>query len=838
MKIFRQEERESGASGILPILLILGLVAAGMISFSTLQQLRATGLSASFKKLVARQAAKSAFLIMEAALRRRLWEMPPDSRCLKSTAFYVEGNTPDGADYRVDTSYDPATNTLSMTALASYKGARAKSEKKIKILDTSDFLIFSKGNAPTQLARVYDATTPIGFIGRNRKVYFEGPVTFSGVLDRPSYPTNWTTPTPAILPGELGTILQGERMYFLKGVSYSATSSVVPNYEPWRSMIQPLGLNRLPQNGAGAAFFTSDHALAGQLEQAVKDGSMLGLPSASTLKKQVYPIALFCGNAPLNPQFGTDNGCYINDPDRWFVIYVDYGAAHFGHRADYTCLKDTSATNPKHCSSSGDFPNGFRKWRKDAGLENVLYGSDGTPLSYPPVNWDNLEALKEDAAACGLLTSAAALPVYQDCDLSNTRIVNDYVAGVNSCERISRLDPETIPGLLNNFNAADYSDPALKDRLLRRVVYSDRPIEIPQSAASGLMTSLADPTLRQNLSLWVVNENRYILRPHQPDTTSPIDVDPARRRELYFNQDPAGALRPLNLVMLTPDQVQIISPFHVPYLYPDLLLAMPVVGGKIRPRNHVLTDSFHQENDGFKYGFRDIRIGDLTLITNPLPSGWLASSGFALRGLWGGGEDSSAAQFVRNACMFSDPVTQPVVDHASAPASTAAFPWIPASLPAAPDSILPPLGSRFYAPGGQVEKAFYPHVFVKQQNAIGYQLLSSRIFHKGVRILMSFDSSTPGGKRNLASPLLLPGDYRDADLSNRRYAWNSPYYYVNTANSSCVPSTTMNGDIDGMTTMIQLNIDRNLYLQSSPGAAVTKMGSLTGVELPVVEIAR
>ncbi|MCM2324061.1 MAG: hypothetical protein NDJ90_12445 [Oligoflexia bacterium] len=829
-----------GASALLPIMIIFGLASAGMLAFSTLHRMRVAGLSTAFTKMVARQTARSAFVIMEAALQRRLWEMPPDAQCLKSTQFSVSGSTPDGANYTVEASYDPETTTVRLLSTGTFKGAKASAEKKIKTLDSTDFLVFSKGSAPTTLSRLYDQKAPVGYIGRNRKIYFEGPLHFFSVLERPTYPPDWNTPTPMVLPGELGTIIQGERFYFLKGVSYATYPMQLPNGEPYRSMFLTQGLNHYYQNGAGAAFFTSDHALAIQLDQDVRDGTMTGLPPFATLKKSIYPIALFCGARPLKAESGIDDGCYMNDPNQWLVIYHDYGGiANFGLRGDFTCLGRSDIPNPKRCSSSDDFPNGFRRWRRDAGLENIFYARDGVPISYPSINWDNLEALKEDAIACGLVTNTATLPGYQDCDISNTRIINDHLNGVSSCEQISKLDFETAPSLLNNFTPAHYSDPTLKNRLLRRIIYSNSPIELAQTAASGLATSLADPQVRSNLSLWMVNEDRYILKPMQPDLSSPLDSNPALRRALYFNQDPSGATPSLNLLLLSPEQVQIISPQHVPYLSVDLLQALPVVAGKIKPRNHIFTDSYHQENDGFKYGFRDIHIGNVTLITNALSlSGWYNNSGFNLRGLWSGGQDSSANQYVRNACMFSDPVGHVAVDPFS-PAPASSYSWVPPSLPATPDSVVPPLGSRFYKPGNEVSSYFYPHVFTVQQAAMDTIVMNSRLFHTGIRILMNFDGSTPGGKRDLSARRHIASDFVAADLSDRRYIWTPSYYYQTTSGSTCGPAPIAgSGNIDGMTGLIQVNVDRTLYSQQSPPTTLPKMGSLFGVELPVVELAR
>lgn len=205
------------------------------------------------------------------------------------------------------------------------------------------------------------------------------------------------------------------------------------------------------------------------------------------------------------------------------------GVPTFGARRNFTCYTEAKGAETRFCSSSAAFPKGFNSWRKQADLKGVLFTDDFEDMQTQTITWDNMEALKEDAKACGIYVNESTGNTsgsYTDCDLSDSRFVGNYISGKGAnCSKIFRLDSEGIQGKLTNFSAAEYNN--TNDKILRRVIYSEVPLEIVQSKKNGLSTSMNN-NVRDNLPLWVVNEDVNILKPFQPDTTSPID-ESARR---------------------------------------------------------------------------------------------------------------------------------------------------------------------------------------------------------------------------------------------------------------------------------------------------------------------
>ncbi|WP_413570475.1 hypothetical protein ACLWBD_07830 [Bdellovibrio sp. HCB117] len=807
--------------------------------------------SLDFDQVLLDEATSSSFAVMESALARRLWEPPPDSQCLKAESFSVEGELPNGVSWRVDTVFNFTTKNFEMTATGTYRKLKSKFRKHVKVLDVSDYLLFSGSSSSVVLQRAYSPKTPSALIAKDRRIYTKGPLVGYSMIHRPNPNTGWAGSAP-IWPGEWGTVVQGDRMQFTGGIYYAPWSLPRPNAS-WA------GVGNLPtllapysnawgtpavsvgSSGAGSMVFTKSSTVAESLrDQVVNETS--GPNTKSSLRELVYPVALFGGNPPLQAWSATDSGSYFNDVDRYSIFYYEYADANkFGIRMNATCMSRPDAlTSGKYCSHSEHFPKGFREWRKDAGLEGYLYTSDAEVVPSPTMNWDNLEALEEDARACGQVISSP-VNAYEDCAIWDSEFQKQYVANGagTECTRVSRVDMESLS--LNNFNAGQLSNASVANRLLRRVVYAKVPTEIRQSNNQGLMVgALSDSVARKKLALWVVGEDTITLRGVQPDTTSPLDTDTGRLREVFFNMDATGGAKPgISMVLLSPEQVHLVSPFYVPMSESYLKSRWPSSGGKIRPILHNLTDPRHEE-DGFKYGYRRYHLNNVSLITTATVD---AGRPFILKGLWNG-PDSSAAQFIANQCMVT------MAGHPLPPYMTYNISEM-ASMPTYTDPIsaLPPAGSRYYD-GGHLPRRYYPNVFWEQNAhpSIGGARHESDLMLKGIRIYVDFDTTVVPGKRDLNTPLHRLTDGRGVslnyfDLSHKHFTYNMSSYYQNRPsftpcileNAAYLSPSTPTELYDRYAVAPTVNNGSYIFVHTSPDDDFRNVGSIVGVDQPVIE---
>ncbi|MGZ3827039.1 MAG: hypothetical protein ACXVCR_18965 [Bdellovibrio sp.] len=804
--------------------------------------------SVDFDRVLLDEATSSSFAVMESALSRRMWEPPPDKDCLKSDKFNVSGTLPNGVSWTVETIYNFTTKNYEMTATGKFKNLVSIFKKRIKVLDVSDYLLFSASDNPVSLGRNYDPNSPAALIARDRRIYTKGPLSAYSMIDRPNPGLDWNG-SNSIWPGEYGTIIQGDRMQFGGGIYYSPYSIPQPNpgqgnlssllgpyAEAWGSPSKYLSIY-----GAGSMIFTKDYNTATTLNDQVVQVQN-GPLSKNDIKKSVYPVALFGGNPPLKAWSSSDNGTYFNDVDRYSIFLYSYaGANNFGIRNNPTCLSTADAfSTKKFCSHSEHFPKGFKKWRKDADLEGYLYTSDAEAIPAPSMNWDNLEALEEDAQACGKVVDSSA-PSYEDCPVWDGNFLSKYAfqGSAMVCPKTTALDMENLT--LNNFNPGQLTDTSVKDRLLRRVVYLKGPAEIKQSNAKGLMvTAVSDNVARKNLSLWVVSEDLIALRGFQNDTTSPLTVDPGRLREVVFNQDSSSSGKEsLSMVLLSPEQVHLLSPFYVPMTSQHLKSYWPVSGGKIRPINHNLTDDVRYEEDGFKYGYRKFSLNNVSLISSSAVS---ASYPFYMRGLWSG-PDSSASQFISDLCMVTL-AGQNLTKYGSNYLVDTAY--IP-SYAGAPLSPIPAVGSKYYN-GDHFPNRYYPNVFWVQEGSLGYARQESDLVLNGIRINVDFNPMVISGKRDLTKPLYQGLESRWInddifDLSHKHFAYDYyAYYNQKPAGTLCVLSNAAylnpldpSQPYDPYAVRPNVNNGRYIFTQTAPAIDYRNLGSIVGVDQPVIE---
>ncbi|MDG0814966.1 hypothetical protein [Bdellovibrio svalbardensis] len=804
--------------------------------------------STDFDQVLLDEATSSSFAVMESALSRRLWEPPPDGSCLKAATFNVTGTLPSGVTWKVDTTFNFTTKNFEMTATGKYRNLTSIFKKRVKVLDVSDYLLFSGSTNPVSINRGYNEDFPASMIAKDRRIYTKGPLNAYSMIHRPNPNTDWNG-SPSIWPGEYGTILQGDRMQFGGGIYYTPYVIPAPNpgYGNLSTLLAPYAdIWGGPSGqywstyGAGSMIFTKDSALAETLNQQVINHAA-GPLSKTSVKTNVYPQALFGGAPPLEAWKASDSGTYFNDVDKYSIFYYGYaGANEFGVRNNPTCISKTdSFTTKKYCSHSEHFPKGFSKWRKDAGLDGYLYTSDSEAVPSPTMNWDNLEALEEDAQVCGQVVSAPT-SAYEDCPVWDKKFLKQYalVGSGLACPKTSRLDMEALA--LNNFDPAQLADPSLKDRLLRRVIYLKVPTEIKQSNLQGLMVgSLSNNAARKNLSLWVVGEDTVTLRGMQSDLTSPLSVDSARLREVMFNQDTtASGKTSISMVLLSPEQVHLISPFYIPMNSTQFKSYWPTSGGKIKPINHNLTDTRYEE-DGFKYGYRRFYLNNISLITTSATN---VSNPFYLQGLWSG-PDSSANQFTANQCMVTL-AGQPLPPLAGSLITDAA------SMPAyagAPLSPLPAPSSKYYE-SGHLPQIYYPNVFKVQNVAMGNARQESDLFLTGIRIYVDFDAMVIPGKRDLNTPLHDGGESRFVtdvpfDLSHKHFAYDrGVYYYAKPPMTPCVESnvaylvpSTPTAPYDPYGVLPSVNNGRYIFVHTAPASDYRNIGSIVGVDQPVIE---
>lgn len=838
------------------MLLVSGLCLAGIIVLMSSLDVFVRDYNykaKDFNQVLLDETTSSAFAVMESALERRLWEPPPDASCMKSDTFEVSGSFTGGVAWNVSAHYNAQTKNYELTATGSYKGLRSLFKKKIKVMDVSDYLVLSTNNNSVFLYRLYAQNQPGAMIARDRRIYTKGPLVLGANIDRPNPKNDWNG-TPALWPAEWGTILQGDRMQFAGGIYYQPYSVPKPNPESSNidSLLAPYyNVYGTPQThfsqfGGGSAVITKDFNKANTLKDMVINGNTGPLTKAS-LQSEVYPIALFNGTPPLRAWSATDNGTYFNNLDRYSVFYYGWGEDNgYGVRIDATCLSKVDAfTNKKYCSHSDHFPKGFEAWRKNAGLDGYLYTSDAVAVPSPTLSWDNLQALEEDAQACGAVVSAPVNP-YSDCPVWDKKFIESYAATgtTAACQQVSSIDLDSLS--FANLNVADINNPANKDRLLRRIVYVKGPAEFKQTNATGLMTgALSNNVTRKNLSLWIVSEDMVALKGFQADTTSPLDTDPARIREVTFNGDVSGAVAPaakesLNITILSSEKTHLLSPFYVPMTPSHLSTYWPVSGGKVRPIRHNFTDFERNEDDGFKYGYRRYNVNNVSVITS---ANTKVSEPFYLRGLWSG-PDSSANQFPSNQCMVS------LAGNTLTPHGSDSI-RITADVPAyqsAANSPIPPLSSRFYNGKNYFPSYYVPDVFWVQRNAIGNSGRDqSEVALTGITISTSFSNNTPSGKRDLSIGLYEPMSERQVttafDISHKNFAWDTTIYYVNKpAGTSCTlsnveyrtyPSPT--DKYDEIAIMPSVNNGRQTFTQIAPPLDFRDLGAVVGVDQLVIE---
>ncbi|AFY03417.1 hypothetical protein [Bdellovibrio bacteriovorus] len=803
-----------------------------------------------YDQVLLNEVTTSAFSVMEAALQRRMWEPPPDNACLKSEDFNVEGELAGGMKWKVSAKYNFTTKNYELISEGQYRDLKAFYIKRIKILDVSDYLLFSNSPNTMTLRRLYNEKYPTALIARDRRIYTKGPLQFGGNIHRPNSHMNWSG-SPAGWPGEWGTIIQGDRIQFGGGMHYIQYSIPKPNpvgnnietlLAPYAADLGTPGTHH-SQFGASSVVVTRDYSKAQTLKQQVIDATPGPLSKAS-VANEVYPIALFGGTPPLQSWSATDSGTYFNNPDRYSIFNYAWGGANgFGIRIDATCISRSDAgTTKKICSHSEHFPRGFAKWRQDAGLEGTLFTADAEEIPSPSLNWDNMEALEEDAQACGTVISAPTSP-YQDCDIWDLEFQKKYAtsSGSNVCGQVSTIDMNSLA--LNNFNPGQLTNPALKERLLRRVVYTKVPTEIRQTAAQGLMLgSLSANAARKNFSLWVVSEDTLALRGYQQDNTSPLDTDPGRLREVVFNADATNAGKePLPMVLLSPERVHLLSPQYVPATYNYLQGYWPVVSGQIRPVLHNYTDYIRQENDGFRYGYRTFRMENVSLITNANID---TSNPFVMRGLWSG-PDSTDSQFPSNLCMVS------MAGHTLTPVpgndilTTANIP----PYHSAPNSPIPPLGSRYYnGVTDRFPRSYYPAIFWVQRGAgLNATREESDLVFTGIRMYTTFDDFVPSGKRNLNTPLHTVTDTRgnygtQFSLAHKNMQWtSSAYYNPMAAGTPCLVANLTHREAayssqpDYYGTQPSVNNGRYIFVHADPPVDYRNLGSIIGIDQPILE---
>ncbi|GEM_PF-1706816 len=851
--------RNQIGSSLVFIFIALGAVASISGYVLKVNQQSTEQTSLLWQRMVADEAAQSAFVIMESALERRLWSPPPDEDCMIDEEFSVKGTLGNGATYEVVAKYIFDSKTLEMVSTAHYRNFESRFLKSLKIYDVTDYLVLSKTPKPTIIAAPqYSETLPATMIARDRKVYFEGDVKFQSITHRNHDPDpDKNKIYPMKNPGEINIILQAERMIFKGGLMYQPRQAPTPSnsYPKFLNDFKNIttdvynpgpGPHYLWQWGGGGAFLTGNFALASQVNQNMRAGTPVSL---SLIRKHFYPIAFMNGTLPLNATNAADTGTYFNDPNRWLVFYYSYGpsgVSTYGARLNFSCYTLAQGADTRYCSSSSLFPKGFESWRLNSDLKGILFTDDFEELQTQTITWDNMESLKEDAKSCGILvsaTSGVATKSYSDCDLSDSNFVAKYIAtGAAGCNQIYQLDSEAIQGKLKNFSAGAYSGSNPKS--LKRIIYSEVPLEIVQSQAAGLATNM-NADVRKNLPLWVVNEDVNIIRPHQPDTTSPINERPGEFRQLYFNGSSSSALSSLKLALISPEKTLIHSPFHVPLTPAELVQDFPVFGGKIRPNYSAMSDWKHQEEDGFKYGVRIVNIKNTSLIDNT--SEYSYNEGFTLKGLWGG-VDSSAIQILRNGCMLSPSESEPISGLGSDPAyvkTTGREYTLPSGHPALGKTV-PPLSSKFYnkTSGIRIPSTYRPHVF--QLQSTYSDVYGSVIHYEGTRLGVYFSNDEIPGKRNLNIPKYNRRDFyyqEMIDFSKRSYVWDNPAYYNSggsaTSPISCSVDPVTKGTTSSRDPMnIPLNRGTFTFMHQSPMEEFKSIGSIMSVPLPMIKMRR
>lgn len=799
----------------------------------------------------AREMAESSFAVLEAALQRRMWEPPPDENCLKTESMSATFTVESGDTITVNAIFLPEESQYLMSTVAPARVGTITVSKRLKVVDASDFLLLNVSSNEVVLNReLNDTLVPTGYLARDKRIQVGGRISFSSIIPRTSYSTNFSTYSPLMLPRDPGIILQADRIVALGGLRYTASSVPAPENSTSSvySALEPY-FGKYGQAASGGAYLTNDINAAQTIMNGVKSNLSIGFPLPSDLKKRLYPISLFCGGSlPFIAAEAADTGCYYGDPDQ-YVVFNYLSVGDFTQRLNATCISDSKEST---CSDSSNFPKGFAKWRDDAGLNGTIFTDDGKITGLSKLDWDSFESLEEDAKACGLVVdTGTSLASEEDCDISDTNTIVRYISkpGESPCSNVYKLNSEFIPKMLNNLSLANYSDPKLENRLMRRVIYSKVPLEISQTMSRGLMENdLGDAGQRSKFSLMIVNEDKTVLRPIQPDTTSPLD-DPTGatyRRKVFFNSDSTDAdplsYPPINLTLLSPEGTQMVSPFHAALDYSGLQHMWPVSGGKIVPNYMPLTDYRRQEDDAFKYGFREVFVQNLSVITshNPTP-GAQEYPMINLRGVWAF-RDSVTTHYIPYACLFDEPGDSaglPAFYAPNASGTGAGGTWQPIPARASePDSMIPPPTSRFYGSSPNIPRNYIPDVFNRQRDA--GQSHSSEVFVAGMSLRTKFENGTASGKRDLSKRKYVFSDtivHTRVNMSNRRVYVNAPPmpFWKDTGGAvDCSYGNVKNaaGNSIGMT--LYGNRDLSSPIVSQPTDHYSNAGAVFATELPVL----
>lgn len=850
---------QSGQALLAAIMIVDLIVLGGMWTYVHYSERQTMARIDFLNRFLLEETTSSTFEIMEAALRRRLWEAPPDASCLKARDFSVRGQVTTGSskiDWEVIANYNPVTKVYELAATGkSSQGLSTRYLKQAKVKDASDYLFLNTGTNPLLLYKNYQSSTSTSFIGGSRQIYSKGALWFYPAM-LSSDDNSFTSLTPAKIPEDLAIVVQSERIQAAQGLRYIGSYGVVePNDPDIANVLKPysaaytgtknLGYDYYAQSGGGVAIVTNDLALANAIHDATRTGNGAGL-DRNKLKLYTYPAALFGGNGglPLLSHSGKDTGAYNSNFDRWPYFHYGFSANNWGLGYNGVCFMKTDAAGQpiKQCSDSGEWPEGFKSWRKNAKLEETLLTKETADISLAPIDWDNLEALEEDAGACGAVVEQGSSPRYTDCQVWDYRFLQEFVTTGNRprCQEVSQIDLDNLP--LKNIVLADYDNDANVGRWLRRVIYVKGPAEFKQQNARGLRPGLNSVKARNRLSLWVVSDDVINLRGYRKaGETSPVDdEDYTRIRELYFNVDTAApaSLPPLRLVIMSPENIHLISPGYVPMSESMFARRYSTSGGKLIPKMSTYYDAERWENDAYRFGVQQFKIQNLVHISNSVGG---LSTGIYMKGLWAA-RDSSAQQLVRNQCFFNKPGTTNPID----PNGEVDIPGYADD----PDSNIPPTNSYFYDKPGiadrKVPQYLYPRVFTEQTNATpDSSNRESGVEFLGLRLLVDFDSTAPAGKRSLNSPKYVPSDaFPIGELPNLKYIWPVPrnYYYKNTFNPQGVGCTRANivfrdGEPDDyfFDSYFSVNDGRFQVQHLAPPANFADLGALFGVDMPMIQ---
>lgn len=886
----------------------------------------------------------SNFVILEAALRRRMWEPPPDANCLRAETFRAYGTTAQGIEWEVTGTFDPKLRAYELFATGKFAKRQVKFKKQIKVMDTSDYLLVSTNSSTLSLYRGPDPKRTAGLIAGDRQIIVNGPIEVRNVKNGLNYAKDWNMTRGTKYPDDYGLIIQAERINALGGIRYTEDANSFPdNIQkdaiptadqlsietmiapyitiPTYSTPGPNGRKFHASSSYAPAVITRDKNLALAIKNDVEKGTTV-IPE-STAMKNAYPIALFDGGStfPYQANSAVDDGTYLGDTQRWLQLNYSYSVAKKVSNVNPTCLSQVRSesgapiSNRKMCSYSKDFPKGFAAWRTDADLDGVLLtGGDTQTMNISKIDWDNLDSLKEDALACGAVISSTSLSDYEDCPVWDFSTLRSYeLTGDVSCPLVRKVNINTIN--FNNFDATQYTNDALADRLLRRVIYSEYPIEIFQDSDQGLRTTFADPTARNRLAIWTVGEDLINLRGFQKDKTPAKDDATPVAKEVSFNKDVSNTastdpLPPLNLVFLTPEKIHLLTEDYKPMTKAHMLEAYPVVSGKIEPKLPNIVDYTRYEDDAFKYGLRDFYLNNVAIISNsnvivtPNPPGFSTrfgsldtTSSFFLKGMWAGFVYSSEI-YLQNQCFFNNWVLNDNVNDPGnsplffLPKSETETPWnqsknkLPYPAWADVSGTIPPKTSNYYYrtdlnANGTIEddenfvwsyrRSYTPFSMERLATIDPLRANSSNVTFKGIRLLIDFDSTIPTGKRNLQAPKWAPINRYKMDLSRRRYAnpantnaalgptaiWTSifpseiaaggvlckveepfdaPSLNLATAPPVYLPSAYKDGSkITGLN-LVFVNHGSQQFLQESPDEKFRGLGSLNGIEFPVLEV--